>query len=141
MLLPDVNILVAAFREDATDYVPMRAWLEAVVNGDEPFGLSSLVFSGFLRIVTNPRVYRVPTPPEEAIAFVEDIRGQAGFREVRPGPRHWDIFVDLSRGTGARGNLVPDAYFAALAIESGNEWVTMDRGFARFPGLRWRRPF
>jgi hypothetical protein len=36
---------------------------------------------------------------------------------------------------------VPDAYFAALAIESGNEWVTADRGYGRYPGLRWRHPF
>ena len=41
---------------------------------------------------------------------------------------------------GIRGNLVPDAYFAALALESGCEWLTADRGFARFPGLRWRHP-
>jgi hypothetical protein len=40
----------------------------------------------------------------------------------------------------ATGALVPDAYFAALAIESGSEWVTADRDYARFPGLRWRHP-
>jgi predicted nucleic acid-binding protein len=57
-----------------------------------------------------------------------------------PGPRHWKIFVDLCRATGARGNRVPDAYLAALAIESGSEWVTTDRDFARFEGLRWRYP-
>jgi len=57
-----------------------------------------------------------------------------------PGPRHWEIFARLCRKIGARGNRVPDAFLAALAIESGSEWMTADRGFARFPGLRWRHP-
>jgi predicted nucleic acid-binding protein len=48
--------------------------------------------------------------------------------------------VELCRRSSARGNLVPDAYLAALAIESGCEWVTLDQGFGRFPELRWRAP-
>ena len=60
--------------------------------------------------------------------------------EVVPGERHWAIFSRLCREAGARGNLIPDAWFAALAIESGCEWITTDRDYARFPGLRWRHP-
>jgi hypothetical protein len=60
---------------------------------------------------------------------------------VTPGSRHWTLFLDLCRKAGAKGNLVSDAYHAALAIESGCEWITTDRDFARFPGLRWRTPF
>ena len=59
---------------------------------------------------------------------------------IAPGPRHWGIFAGLCRTTGVRGNLVPDAYLAALAIESGSEWISTDRDYARFPGLRWRHP-
>ena len=59
---------------------------------------------------------------------------------MTPGPRHWEIFARLCRESEARGNLVPDAYLAALAIESGCEWVTTDRDFSRFPGLRWKTP-
>jgi len=65
-------------------------------------------------------------------------RGGAG--AVAPGERHWDIFGRLCREGGATGNLVPDAWLAALAIEWGCEFVTTDRDFARFPGLRWRHP-
>jgi hypothetical protein len=36
--------------------------------------------------------------------------------------------------------MVTDAYFAALALESGCEWVTTDRDYARFAGLAWRHP-
>jgi predicted nucleic acid-binding protein len=59
---------------------------------------------------------------------------------VAPGPRHWGIFANLCAAVGAKGNLVPDAYLAALALESGSEWVTTDHDFSRFPGLRWRHP-
>jgi uncharacterized protein len=59
---------------------------------------------------------------------------------IQPGPRHWDIFIRLCREANATGNLVQDAWLAALAIEWGCEWITADRGFNRFNGLRWRSP-
>ena len=61
-------------------------------------------------------------------------------RPVTSGARHWEIFVGLCRQGGIKGNLVPDAYLAALAIESGSEWITTDRAYSRFSGLRWRDP-
>jgi toxin-antitoxin system PIN domain toxin len=141
MLLPDVNILVYAYREDAPDHERFRDWLEDVVNGDEAYGISDLVCSGFLRIVTHPGVFTPPSPIGDALAFLEEVRSQPACIVVAPGARHWQIFTRLCRTSAVRGNLVPDAYFAALAIESGSEWITMDGDYARFPDLRWRRPF
>jgi toxin-antitoxin system PIN domain toxin len=141
MLLPDVNILIYAFRPDAQDHQRFKEWLGEVVRGDESYGISELVCSGFLRIVTNPRVFRSPDPMEDALRFVEQLRSTSSCVPLSPGPRHWQIFTALCRTRGVRGNLVPDAYLAALAIESGSEWITTDRDFARFPGLRWRHPF
>lgn len=140
MLLPDVNVLVYAHRQDSPDHDRYRNWLEGVLNGDEPFGIAELVLSGFLRIVTHPRVFRAPTPLNVAFAFVQQVRTHSSCVIVQPGPRHWAIFDQLCRATNATGNLIPDAYLAALAIESANDWITTDRGFARFPGLRWRHP-
>jgi len=37
----------------------------------------------------------------------------------------------------ATGNLIPDAYLAAITIESGCEFVTTGRDFARIRGLSW----
>lgn len=102
--------------------------------------MSDLVLSGFLRVVTHPRVFTDPTPPEDARSFVDALRGAPNCVATNPGPRHWGIFVGLCEAAGARGNLVPDAYLAALAVESGSEWVTTDRDFSRFPGLKWRHP-
>ena len=140
MLLPDVNVLVYAHRRDATDHPRYLKWLESVVNNDEAYGLADLVLSGFIRVVTHPRVFNPPSSLEDALAFAEALRAHPNCVPIAPGPRHWEVFTGLCRRARARGNLVPDTYLAALAIESGSEWITTDRGFARFPGLRWRHP-
>jgi toxin-antitoxin system PIN domain toxin len=90
--------------------------------------------------LTNPKAFNLPTTLDEALAAADRLRTQSNCVLVSPGPMHWDIFVRLCRAAGAKGNLVADAYLAALAIESGAEWVTTDRDFSRFPGLRWRHP-
>ncbi len=141
MLLPDVNILIGAHRQDAVDHVQHRAWLESIVNGDEVFGISELVLSAMIRIVTLPGVFDPPSEITEALAFADSVRSSPACIAVQPGPRHWEIFSRLCKESRVRGNLVPDAYLAALAIESGSEWITMDGDFARFDGLRWSRPF
>ena len=141
MILADVNVLVYAHRVDAPDHLRYRDWLLNAVNGDAAYGMSDLVLSGFLRVVTHPRVFRRPTPLKVALAFVTEIRERPNCVPVIPGSRHWEIFAHLCKTVGARGNLIPDAYFAALAIESGTEWVTTDGDYARFPGLRLRHLF
>jgi hypothetical protein len=140
MLLPDVNVLIYAHRQDAREHERFRAWLHDLVNGPEAFGLSDLVLSAVLRVVTHPRVFVEPTPLPVALEFAEGLRAAPNRVRVEPGERHWEIFGTLCREAGVRGNLVSDAWFAALAIESGSEWITTDRDYARFPGLRWRHP-
>lgn len=135
-----MNVLVYAHRVDAERHREFRSWLEATVNAELAYGVADLVLSSFIRIVTHPSVFPTPTPLADAIASVEALRTRANCTVVSPGPRHWDIFTDLCRKAGARGNLVADAYLAALAIESGSEWITTDRDYSRFPGLRWRHP-
>ena len=110
------------------------------MKSDEPFGVSSIVLSGFVRITTHPRVFEDPSPPATAFAFADAMRSARNAVAIEPGPRHWSLFERLCVESGAKGNLVADAYLAALAIESGSEWITTDRDFARFQGLRWRHP-
>ena len=140
MRLVDVNVLVYAHRLDAVRHQEYAEWLRDLLAGQEPYGISDLVLSGFLRIVTNPKVFRQPTPMETALVFAQLVRRQPNCVPVEPDQRHWEIFIELCRIAGVKGNLVPDAYLAALAIESGSEWITTDRDFSRFPGLRWRHP-
>lgn len=133
-------MLIYAFRDAAPDHVRYRAWLDTAITSQEPIGLSELVLSGFIRVATHPRVFSPPTPIEAALAFADALRSQPNAVLLSPGPRHWDIFTRLCRQSEAKGNLVPDAYLAALAIETGSEWITTDRDFSRFAGLRWRHP-
>ena len=141
MVLPDVNVLVYAHREETASHDACREWLEDVVNGDEAYAISDLVLSGFVRVVTHPKVFKRPSSIGDAFAFAEQLRDQPNCVRIEPGPRHWDIFKRLCLETGVKGNLVPDAYLAAMAIESSCEWISTDQDFSRFKGLRWRHPF
>ena len=141
MLLPDVNVLLYVYRRDAAEHARFNRWLEDLLNGDEAYAVSDLVLSAFLRIVTHPSIFTPPTPLPAALGFTEAVRSQPNCVVLAPGNRHWQVFSSLCQRSAARGNLITDAYHAALAIESGSEWITMDGDFARFPGLRWRRPF
>lgn len=140
MLLCDVNVLVYAHRIDAPGHEAYREWLEQVINSNAAYAVSDIVLSGFLRVVTHPRVFDPPSRLEDALAFAEQIRNQANAVLLTPGSRHWAIFSELCTGADVKGNLIPDAFLAALAIENGCEWITTDRDFSRFPGLNWRHP-
>ena len=140
MRFVDVNVLVNAHRPEAPGHAGWHGWLESARVASEPLGVASLVLSGFIRVVTHPRVFAKPTTPSEALAFADALRSSPSVIDVAPGERHWEIFTGLCTTVAARGNVVPDAYLAALAIEHGATWVTADRGFARFTGLRLDHP-
>lgn len=140
MILLDVNVLIYAHREDAERHALYRDWLLSALDGPEPCGLSELVLAGCLRVLTHVKVFSPPTPLAVATAYVRQLHDHPNVIVVEPGPRHWGLFLGLVEDTSCRGNLVSDAYHAALAIESGSEWITTDRDYARFPGLRWRHP-
>jgi len=135
-----VNVLVHAHRREAEHHERVRRWVRARQDAAEPFAVPDLVLSGFLRLVTFARIYARPSTIGDALEFADAIRASPSHLRLAPGARHWSIFTDLCRATNATGNRVPDAYLAAMAIESGSTWVTFDRGFGRYPGLRWRTP-
>lgn len=141
MILIDVNVLVYAHRPDAEDHLRYRNWLDDALNSKASFGVSDIVLSSVVRVVTNPRIFAKPTPLDLALEFADSLRDHEACVLAFPGGKHWGIFRMLCRAVGARGNIVSDAFHAALAIESGAEWITADRDYARFPGLRWRHPF
>lgn len=140
MILPDVNVLVAAFRADDPRHAVVRRWLEQALQGLEAVGLTDAVAGGFVRVVTHPRVFLRPTDLDVALAQVAGLRSHPQVDRVAPGVRHWQIVDQLCRAVDARGNLVADAQHAAVAVELGALWVSLDHDFARFPGLRWSTP-
>ncbi len=141
MLLPDVNVLIYAHREDSTpEHDRYAAWLTRLATGPEPFALSVLVLAGVVRIVTNARVFERPSTDDEVFAFIAELVDRPTARVVGPGPDHLAIFERLCRQAGAAGKLVADAQHAAVAIEHGCTLVSTDADFGRFPDLRWRHP-
>ena len=141
VILFDVNVFMYAHRDDAADHRRFRDWFESQMRAPEPFGVADIVLSGFIRIVTHNRIFGTPTPIATALRICREVMDQPNAVLLRPGERHWQIFEDLCIRANARADLVSDAYLAALAIEHGCELITLDRDFARFPGLRWRLPF
>jgi toxin-antitoxin system PIN domain toxin len=140
VILPDVNVLIHALRKDSAQHAVCKPWLDEVVLGDAPFGMSPLVLSAVIRITTNARVFREPSALTEVFAFCENLLAQPHVERVTPGERHWEIFAGLVRQTETRGPRVTDAWFAALAIEQRCTWITYDGDYGRFPGLDWRPP-
>lgn len=140
MTLTDVNVLIYAFRSDSENHAGYKAWLESLVNGQAAYGIAPQVLGSVVRICTHPRIFARPSSQAEAFEFCRALLSQPNATVITPGERHWEIFQSLCERSKATGNLVQDAWFAALAIESGCEWVTTDRDYARFPDLKWRTP-
>lgn len=140
MKLLDVNVVLAAQRDDHSLYGVAHPWLERLLDTGEGFAVLDLVAGAFLRLTTNRRVFGVPTPAAAAFAWVSALRAQPGHVLLAPGPRHLDLLREVCLGADAVGDLIPDAQLAAVAIEHAAEIVSFDRDFARFDTLRWTRP-
>lgn len=141
MILPDVNVLVYAFRREAERHQDYAAWLAEVVAGSDEIALHDPVLIGCVRIVTNPRMVTTPAPVSLALDFIGRIRNARRARWLPAGSRSWNRFEALAQGDrGIGGNLVPDAHLAAVALTHGCRLATADRGFARYPGLTWFDP-
>lgn len=141
MILADVNVLVYAFQDAADDHEQYRAWLLDTLNGPGDFALTDATLVGFVRIVTNPRIFEHPANNEAARQFVASLVTAPRSRWIAPSNSAWRVFDDLlDTDRQLRGNLVPDAWLASLAISHRCRLATADRGFGRFPGLDWFDP-
>ena len=140
MIVPDNNLLVYAYDSESPYHIPAVRWWEGLMNGDELVGLPWAVATGFIRIITNPRILNSPIPPLQAVDHVRQWLEIPHVFPINPGPDHMGYFRQNIAAVGRGGNNVPDAHIAALAMERNAEVHTRDRGFQRFPGLRWRDP-
>ena len=140
MIVPDLNLAIYAYNSEAQEHVAARRYWLAMLSGSEPFGLTTVVTGGFVRIVTNARMMNPPFTTEEAFNIVESWLAQPAVVLVEPRPRHFGLFADLMRRSGGGHRLVTDAILAALAVERGATLHSRDRDFARWPELRWADP-
>ncbi|MGH8984653.1 MAG: type II toxin-antitoxin system VapC family toxin [Acidimicrobiia bacterium] len=140
MILLDVNVLLAAHRDDHPHHDLVRPWFEEILGGDEQLAVPDTVWASFVRIATNRRIFTVPTPLTDAFTFVRAVRAQPHHVAVSPGERHLELFERLCIESDASGDLAADAYLAAIAIEQGARLASLDRDFARFADLHWEIP-
>ena len=140
MILPDVNLLLYATMTGLPEHGPARRWIDRLMNGQEPVGLPAPVLFAFIRLATNPRVFRPALAVDAAIRHVESWLARPHVQLLLPGPRHLDLAFSLLRKLGAAQDLTSDVQLAALALEHQAEVHSNDADFGRFPGLRWVNP-
>jgi toxin-antitoxin system PIN domain toxin len=138
--IPDVNLLIYAADTEAPKHRPARRWLEKLLGGEDTVAFPWVVLLAFVRLTSNPAVFREPFTVHEALRIVDGWLRQPNTLTVDPTDRHLPVLTDLLAEAGTGGNLVTDAHLAALTIEHAAELLTSDHGFSRFPGLRWSDP-
>lgn len=140
MIVPDANLLLYAYDKSSAHHAPALTWAENALEGDELIGLPWQSLWAFLRVSTNSRIYSHPLAMEQAIRIAQQWLGLKNVRLLLPGENHWMLLQRMLIGGQVKGTAVTDAALAALAVEYGGVLYTADRGFARFPGLRWVNP-
>lgn len=138
MYLPDVNVLLAAFRADHPEHGRCAAWLNNAFAQLPALAVSPQALSSVIRITTHKAYLSRPSTLDEALAFADAVLTHPKIVILYPGSQHWSLFEQLCRTANATGKLVPDAWFAALALEHTCTWVTLDKDFGKFPKLRWQ---
>jgi len=141
VIIPDVNVLVHAWWADSPEHERARRWLENAVAAPDVVGVSELILSGAVRVLTHPRIAGGAFTSADVVERADDLRRAKGVVPVRPAGRHWDIFRSLCMRLGATGDVVPDCYHAALALENDATFVSTDRFFKRVDGLDWQPPW
>jgi toxin-antitoxin system PIN domain toxin len=139
-MLIDANLLLYAVHRQSPFHVKAREWLTEQLNGARRVGLPWQSLTSFLRIATHPRALERPLLPADAWARVTDWLSADIAWIPEPGERHAAILGELLVRHDVRGNLVPDAGLAALALEHGLTLCSADTDFARFTDVRWENP-
>ena len=140
MIVPDINLLLYATISGFPEHSRARQWWEDLLSGENEVGLVGPALFGYVRIISNPRIFDRPLAVEAALARIEEWLDQPPVRFLLPGPRHLEVAFRLLRHVGTAGNLTTDVQLAAHAIENQAEVHSNDVDFGRFPGLRWTNP-
>jgi toxin-antitoxin system PIN domain toxin len=136
----DVNVLIYATDTETKHHDTAKPWLDAAMSGAETIGLPTAVTLAYVRLTTNPKVFRSPMSVQQSIGAAETWVQRSNVVVPAPTERHYRLVEELLNATGTGGNLVTDAHLGALAIEHGASVVSYDRDFARFPRVVWEHP-
>ncbi len=140
MIVPDLNLLVYAHNTGAPFHESAKRWWEGLINGQERVGVPWAVLTGFVRLMTHPRVLSSPVTAASAMDYVDEWFSFPHVTQLNPGSNHLAYFRQNLAAAGVGGNMVTDCHIAALAMEYQAELHSNDTDFSRFSGLRWRNP-
>lgn len=140
MILPDANLLLYAYIKDFPQHSGSKKWLEKSLQGEETIGLSWQIITAFIRIGTNPKIFKIPMTVRQVENRIESLLTQTNVKIIVPTEKHWQIFLKLLKDTKALGNLTMDAHLAALAIEYNARIASTDDDFKIFPNLDYFNP-
>lgn len=135
-MTPDVNVVVAASRSDHPHHAVARSWLEDAVAAAEAgasLTLMPMVLTSFLRLVTSPKIFKAPTPMEDALAFVDALLDSPGVHLAPLGPE-WPKLRQLCIDKQLNGNDLPDAWLSAAVVHLSEHLISFDRDFRKLLG-------
>lgn len=136
MTAVDTNVLIHAHREQLPWHSRALEWLRFLSEGMSPWGIPVFCIAEFVRVVSHPRILDPPSTLEQALSALEGLLRSPSLRVLTPGRGYLDMFRAAVLSADARGNLVFDAQIAAVCLEHGaSNLLTLDRDFARFPGI------
>lgn len=140
MILPDINLLVYAYNSASEQHKVCSAWLEKILNGNEPVCFSWPTIIGFIRILTTVKMVANPYSPKQAMDIAGEWLSTPVSMMLVPGDEHFAIFRQLVIDSGIVGARLADAHIAALAIEHNATVATSDKDFRAFDGVKWINP-
>lgn len=140
MIIPDVNLLVYAYDSNSPNHPAAAKWWKGCMTGAEEIGLATVVVFGFVRLITNPRIFQNPYTAKEAAQRAESWLVRPQVRIIDPSPHHIADVLGSLLESGTAGNLTTDAQIAALARQEKAILHSSDTDFLRFPGIHWHNP-
>jgi uncharacterized protein len=139
LIAVDTNILVYAHRLDSPFHSAANHAVRELAEGVASWALPWPCLHEFFAVVTNSRLYRVPTPAELALGQIASWLESPTVRVLSESPTHHAVLTELARSANIAGLQVHDAKIAAICLSHGvRELLTMDRDFSRYPSLNTR---
>lgn len=140
MVAIDTIILIYAHRQEAPHHIAAAELIESLVHAREEWAIPWPCVHEFLAVITNPKVFKPPTPLPIAIEQVRSL-ASCGVQLLSEGTQHLETLAEISVTSGLRGGQIHDARIAAICLENGvSTLYSADRDFSRLRRLKVVNP-
>ncbi len=141
MIAVDTNLLVYAHRVDSAFHEQAKITIEGLARAKANWAIPWPCAHEFVAITTNPRIYKTPTPLDEAFGTLRDLAALPNLSWLSEADGYLDWLETLALGAKTRGGAIHDTRIAAICLFHGvTELWSADRDFSRFASLKVRNP-